>query len=113
MTIAHNRVSKGFAALAGKNHCKFCRQESRQTVSGRKRAMKEKPNPIEGSGKRNLFCAHYSNCLDHAVMKLWADWDCTRCPGRFYREPFGEQGWTDGNSLPYYILPSEIYQKVA
>jgi hypothetical protein len=54
-----------------------------------------KPNPTEleaainpeTSGKRQgveshrkLFCRHYDDCLDEAVMKGWNSWTCTRCP---------------------------------
>ena len=43
-------------------------------------------NP-ENSGKRQgveahrkLFCSHYDDCLDEAVVKGWNSWTCTLCP---------------------------------
>jgi len=29
---------------------------------------------------RNLFCAHYDDCLDEAVKRGWNSFTCTRCP---------------------------------
>lgn len=37
-------------------------------------------NPDRGvEGHRNLFCAHYDNCLDEAVKRSWNSWTCVRC----------------------------------
>lgn len=29
---------------------------------------------------RNLFCAHYDDCLDEAVKRGWNSFTCVRCP---------------------------------
>lgn len=29
---------------------------------------------------RRLFCPHYDDCLDTAVMRGWNSWTCARCP---------------------------------
>jgi hypothetical protein len=29
--------------------------------------------------ERNVFCAYYRECLDHAVRAGWDDWTCERC----------------------------------
>ena len=29
---------------------------------------------------RNLFCAHYDDCLDEAVKRGWNSFSCSRCP---------------------------------
>ncbi len=54
-----------------------------------------KPNPTElqsainpeANGRkqgvelhRKLFCQHYDDCLDEAVMRGWNSWTCARCP---------------------------------
>ncbi len=31
-------------------------------------------------GHRNLFCAHYDDCLDEAVKRGWNSFTCLRCP---------------------------------
>lgn len=37
-------------------------------------------NPERGvEGHRNLFCGHYDDCLDEAVMRGWNSWSCARC----------------------------------
>jgi len=30
-------------------------------------------------GHRNLFCGHYDDCLDEAVVRGWNSWSCARC----------------------------------
>ena len=42
--------------------------------------MKKKCNPTKNNkGGRILFCAHYNDCLDHAVKKAWNSWNCSKC----------------------------------
>ncbi len=41
--------------------------------------MRKRCNPRQQKGERNLFCNHYSNCLDYVIQNNWLDWACTRC----------------------------------
>ncbi len=41
--------------------------------------MQKHCNPRQHKGERNLFCNHYSNCLDYVIRNDWPDWACTRC----------------------------------
>jgi hypothetical protein len=67
-------------------------------------AADAKPNPVElpapinpeGGRKqsvemhRNLFCAHYDECLDEAVKRGWNSFTCLRCA--FYHTGKDEAG---------------------
>lgn len=34
----------------------------------------------EGVGaNRNLFCPHYDDCLDVALLERWTSWTCAEC----------------------------------
>ncbi len=35
--------------------------------------------------QRNLYCAHYDNCLHLAVKRGWDGWSCRQCALRDYR----------------------------
>jgi len=37
------------------------------------------PNPIHSSGRRNVFCPYYDECLDLAVEGRWRSWNCSQC----------------------------------
>lgn len=39
---------------------------------------------------RNLFCAHYDDCLDEAVKRGWNSFSCSRCP--LYDQPGEYEG---------------------
>ena len=40
----------------------------------------KKCKPTESSeGGRNIFCSHYSHCLDHAIKNAWNSWNCAEC----------------------------------
>ena len=41
--------------------------------------MRKRCNPHQQKGERNLFCDHYSNCLDYVIQNGWPVWDCTWC----------------------------------
>lgn len=46
----------------------------------------KKYNPTKTDrGERNLFCSHYSNCLDYAIKEGWNSWDCSRCALKYHR----------------------------
>ncbi len=42
--------------------------------------------------KRNVFCLHYSECLDYTIRKKWPGFSCQSCPGY-------EQEMLDGEAL--------------
>jgi hypothetical protein len=41
--------------------------------------MEKQRKPVYRKGMRNPFCPHYSACLDEAISKIWAYWDCSEC----------------------------------
>lgn len=43
---------------------------------------------------RNLFCAHYDDCLDEAVKRGWNSFSCSRCP--FFEQPGDYEGGVEG-----------------
>ncbi len=71
--------------------------------------MRKKCKPtINNEGGRNLFCAHYNDCLDHAVKKSWDSWNCSRCA---LRDKFSSQetpvlGFT--GDVAYYELGDSL-----
>jgi hypothetical protein len=44
---------------------------------------------------RNLFCAHYDDCLDEAVKRGWNSFTCVRCP------LFAQEGEYEGGIESY------------
>ena len=43
-------------------------------------------NPLFRKGERSVFCLFYSSCLDEAVKKSWAYWDCSECEYKLNRD---------------------------
>ena len=41
--------------------------------------MKKYRPTKSNEGGRNLFCSHYSHCLDYAIDMAWDSWNCSRC----------------------------------
>lgn len=41
--------------------------------------MKKYKPTKSNEGGRNLFCSHYSHCLDYAIKEAWNSWNCTKC----------------------------------
>jgi hypothetical protein len=80
--------------------------------AGRGHAMNTDRNPIYRKGKRNPFCLHYSTCLDEAVKKTWAFWDCGECEHRASRDPKLEITNRANDSMPYYDVPVDIFEEV-
>jgi hypothetical protein len=74
------------------------------TVDGQKR------NPICRKGARNAFCLFYSECLDEAVKKAWAFWDCSECTHRSSRDPSMEVTNRVNDSMPYYDVSVDIHE---
>jgi hypothetical protein len=57
-------------------------------VNLREEIMLARPGPsalaslIEHDGveaNRNLFCPHYDDCLDVALLERWTSWTCAEC----------------------------------
>ena len=48
--------------------------------------MTQERNPLFRKGERNAFCLFYASCLDEAVGKSWAYWDCSECEYRLNRD---------------------------
>ncbi len=65
-------------------------------------------NPYQQKGERNLFCNHYSNCLDYVIQKDWPNWDCTQCVYKRsdYEKPIVIN--TGGDSFDYHDLSPEF-----
>ena len=65
-------------------------------------------NPGLKGGKRNIFCPHYSECLDFVIREQWISWGCKDClhkfneSGRAELEPRIDQG------VPYYEVSIRI-----
>jgi hypothetical protein len=72
------------------------------TVNGQKR------NPIYRKGVRNAFCLFYKECLDEAVKKAWAFWDCSECTHRSSRDQNREIADRMNDSMPYYDVSVDI-----
>jgi hypothetical protein len=72
------------------------------TVNGQER------NPIYRKGVRNVFCLFYKECLDEAVKKAWAFWDCSQCTHRSSRDQNTEIADRMNDSMPYYDVSVDI-----
>ena len=66
--------------------------------------MESTPNPICKRGERNLFCVHYGDCLDHAVIKRWRRWSCGECALRCIQEERNMVPTVNDSNI-YYELP--------
>ncbi|MGD2125354.1 MAG: hypothetical protein PVG99_04695 [Desulfobacteraceae bacterium] len=74
--------------------------------------MSKNRHPIYKKGDRNAFCPFYSVCLDEAVKKSWAYWDCSECDHRSSRDSSFDIENRVNDSMPYYDLPDDIFEKV-
>ena len=41
--------------------------------------MKKYKPTKNNKGGRNLFCSHYSHCLNYAIKEAWDSWNCSKC----------------------------------
>ena len=73
--------------------------------------MKKRPNPLEKSGERNLYCPYYEDCLDHAIELHWQNWNCSKCTHRSRQQPLSIMGTVPDLEFCY-ELPSKIYREV-
>jgi hypothetical protein len=61
------------------------------------------PNPVSrpeagspgDASHRNLYCTHYSDCLQFAARKGWRDWSCTECALNLGAKPPGATQWAE------------------
>jgi len=69
--------------------------------------VKQRLNPINHAGPRNLFCPYYEDCLGHAAARRWRAWHCSECAHKLRKEPLGEAPLVKDPN-PLYPLPSDI-----
>ena len=67
-------------------------------------ALGDESNPSRGRGKRNVFCAYYSGCLDHAVRDFWEGWHCSNCPHQTNRGAAPEITETVNHTVVFYEI---------
>ena len=70
----------------------------------------ESQNPVPGSGYRNLFCAHYSQCLDFAIMRAWESWACSECTHKKQVQIFDNFPAANRDVALYHELPGEFHK---
>jgi Zn-finger protein len=69
--------------------------------------MVEERCPLHRKGERNVFCPFYRACLDEAVSKTWAYWDCSECEYRSTHDPKTDiLSSMGGDSMEVHDLPS-------
>ncbi|MBN1103345.1 MAG: hypothetical protein JXL84_08035 [Deltaproteobacteria bacterium] len=74
--------------------------------------MAEERYPLHRKGERNVFCPFYSACLDEAVSKTWAYWDCSECQYRWTRDPKTDiLSSVSGDSMQIHDLPFEMNEE--
>ncbi len=69
-------------------------------------------NPVHRSGKRNLYCPHYDQCLTHAAKYFWRFWDCSDCFYRNVAESITQINYGSDSMSSAYSLPVEISRKL-
>lgn len=63
----------------------------------------KKYRPTRNSkGGRNLFCCHYSHCLDYAIKEAWISWNCTKCDFRNNVSPQEAKFQVYSEDIAYY-----------
>lgn len=78
----------------------------------RRRNKDNGPNPVFKKGERNLFCPHYCECLDFAIMKSWEYWACFDCRHKMDIQILDEYPATNSETVLYHTLPQEFYLRV-
>ncbi len=69
--------------------------------------MEVQLNPAPRKGKRNVFCPHYSDCLNTAVLRQWSHWNCADCDHRANREAEPEIPLHVNYGIAYYELTTK------
>jgi hypothetical protein len=67
-------------------------------------------NPVPESGYRNLFCVHYSQCLDFAILSAWDTWACSRCTNKKQVQVFDDFPASNRDAALYHELPGEFHK---
>ena len=88
----------------------FHPEEDLDTIQNREGMVQER-RPMNKKGERNPFCPFYRNCLDDAVEKFWAYWDCSECKHRSSSESHLEIQISSNESIAYYDFPADIFLK--
>jgi hypothetical protein len=74
--------------------------------------MKTFCKPVHRDGFRNALCPNYRKCLDLAIRRSWAYWDCAECEYRSARDPEFDMQITMNKSVTYYDLPMGVSLKM-
>ena len=72
--------------------------------------MTEERNPLLRKGERNALCLFYSRCLDEAVKKSWAYWDCSECEYRLNRDQLQDITSYCHERTSYYDTFADIFE---
>ena len=78
----------------------------------KRRSSADGPNPAYKKGDRNLFCAHYCQCLDFAILKSWEYWSCFDCKFKKQALVLDDYPATNSETVLYHTLPQEYYLRV-
>lgn len=78
----------------------------------KKRGRVDGPNPVCKKGDRNLFCPHYCQCLDFAILKSWEYWACYDCMYKNQALILDDYPATNSETVLYHTLPQELYLRV-
>jgi len=79
----------------------------------KKRGQAVGPNPVCGSGDRNLFCSHYSQCLDLAIGNAWDTWACFECPFQKQVVILDDFPATNREVALYHELPRDFHLRAS
>lgn len=79
----------------------------------KKRGETDGPNPVSGSGYRNLFCTKYGQCLDFAIESAWESWACYKCPDKKQVLILDDFPATNSDVDLYYELPREFHLRAS
>ena len=73
--------------------------------------MQANSNPVNATGKKNVFCPYYKECLTYACKKYWKYWSCLDCEHKQRRRTI------TGNLMPqqspdlYYTISPSLFLK--
>lgn len=82
--------------------------ERKITGKWREALVEPKPNPVNRTGDRNLYCPYYEGCLDHAVESRWQYWNCSECSHKQRQQSIS--GVQTAHDPPSYKLPTSIHR---
>jgi len=73
--------------------------------------MQRRPKESNKTDQKNVYCPHYSRCLDEAAKEYWHSWDCSGCAYKSTVQPLKIDQGAGGLSL-YGEVPSQICRRV-